>query len=88
MFAMEGIGAVMPVENEMENPKYFLGCPGVLNFVMTTVILLYATMGFFGYARYGDSVNGNIVINLPQELMYVAFFFLNIFIFKSKFFFF
>ncbi|EDV98491.1 proton-coupled amino acid transporter-like protein pathetic isoform X2 [Drosophila grimshawi] len=66
IFAMEGIGAVMPVENSMKKPQQFLGCPGVLNTAMITVVLLYAIIGFFGYVRYGDEVRGSITLNLPQ----------------------
>lgn len=29
---------VMPVENSMQKPQQFLGCPGVLNTAMTTVM--------------------------------------------------
>lgn len=66
IFAMEGIGAVMPVENSMSRPQDFLGCPGVLNTAMGTVIVLYAVIGFFGYVRFGDEVQGSITLNLPE----------------------
>lgn len=69
IFAMEGIGAVMPVENEMRSPQHFLGCPGVLNTAMIVVISLYASLGFFGYVRYGDEVKGSVTLNLDQDLM-------------------
>lgn len=67
IFAMEGIGAVMPVENEMQKPQHFLGCPGVLNTAMITVVLLYTVIGFFGYVRFGDVVQGSVTLNLPLE---------------------
>lgn len=61
---MEGIGVVLPVENTMAKPQHFLGCPGVLNITMTVVVLLYMTMGFLGYIRYGDAAYGSITLNL------------------------
>ncbi|CAH2062920.1 unnamed protein product, partial [Iphiclides podalirius] len=67
IFAMEGIGVVLPVENTMEKPQHFLGCPGVLNITMSIVILLYMTMGFLGYIRYGDEAAGSITLNLPTK---------------------
>lgn len=63
---MEGIGTVLPVENSMKNPQHFLGCPGVLNTAMGTVIVLYGILGFFGYVRFGESVEGSITLNLPE----------------------
>lgn len=67
IFAMEGIGVVMPVENQMEKPQHFLGCPGVLNTAMIVVVVLYATIGFFGYCRFGDAVvAGSITLVLPE----------------------
>lgn len=71
IFAMEGIGAVMPVENEMKKPQHFLGCPGVLNTAMVTVVVLYTVIGFFGYVRFGDTVQGSVTLNLPPDEMYV-----------------
>lgn len=67
LFAMEGIGVVMPVENEMKKPQHFLGCPGVLNIAMTAIALLYAFIGFCGYLKFGDEVRGSLTLNLPQD---------------------
>ncbi|XP_061706779.1 proton-coupled amino acid transporter-like protein pathetic [Cydia pomonella] len=67
LFAMEGIGVVMPVENEMVKPTQFLGCPGVLNIAMVTVSILYGCVGFAGYVQYGDDVRGSLTLNLPQD---------------------
>ncbi|KAJ8727096.1 hypothetical protein PYW08_015493 [Mythimna loreyi] len=67
IFAMEGIGVVLPVENTMAQPKHFLGCPGVLNITMAVVVLLYMFMGFLGYVRYGDDAKGSITLNLDTD---------------------
>nr|CAD7575120.1 unnamed protein product [Timema californicum] len=67
IFAMEGIGVVMPLENSMKNPGHFLGCPGVLNIAMLIVVGLYAIIGLFGYLKYGDSVDASVTLNLPLE---------------------
>lgn len=64
---MEGIGVVMPVENQMKKPQQFLGFPGVLSVAMVTVVVLYGLIGFLGYIRYGDSVKGSITLNFPIE---------------------
>lgn len=66
IFAMEGIGVVMPVENTMKKPQQFLGCPGVLNSAMIIVVSLYAVIGFLGYVRYGSDVLGSITLNLQK----------------------
>ncbi|XP_015438312.1 PREDICTED: proton-coupled amino acid transporter 4-like [Dufourea novaeangliae] len=65
IFAIEGIGVVMPVENTMRNPDHFLGCPGVLNITMSIVVSLYAILGVFGYMTYGEILSGSITLNLP-----------------------
>ncbi|OAD59693.1 Proton-coupled amino acid transporter 1 [Eufriesea mexicana] len=64
LFAIEGIGVVMPVENSMRNPHHFLGCPSVLNITMTIVVSLYTTLGVCGYLKYGAAVLGSITLNL------------------------
>ncbi|CAB3381937.1 Hypothetical predicted protein, partial [Cloeon dipterum] len=67
IFALEGIGVVMPLENNMKTPQHFIGCPGVLNIGMTVVVALYSAVGFFGYLKYGELTQGSITLNLPTE---------------------
>lgn len=73
LFAMEGVGVVMPIENEMVKPQQFLGCPGVLNIAMSAVVILYGFVGFMGYLKYGDDVRGSLTLNLPQDEVWVLF---------------
>nr|CAD7196254.1 unnamed protein product [Timema douglasi] len=65
IFAMEGIGVVMPLENSMKNPSHFLGCPGVLNTSMTIVTFMYTLVGLAGYLKYGNDTAASITLNLP-----------------------
>lgn len=61
---------VLPIENSMRYPQHFLtGRPcGVLNAAMTLVVFLYSVSGFFGYLRFGDTTEGSITLNLPNDL--------------------
>lgn len=68
IFAMEGIGVIMPLENSMRTPQHFLGCPGILNIAMTVVMSLYVFMGFFGYLRY-PGIDDTITSSIPIEDM-------------------
>ncbi|VVC34124.1 Hypothetical protein CINCED_3A014349 [Cinara cedri] len=68
VYAFEGIGMVLPLENNMKNPEAFNGMTGVLNTGMVIVTCLYTSIGFFGYLRYGDAVKlGSITLNLPSQ---------------------
>lgn len=67
IFALEGIGVVMSLENNMKTPSHFIGCPGVLNFGMGFVVSLYAIVGFLGYLKFGDDTEGSITLNLPLD---------------------
>ncbi|CAG9823068.1 unnamed protein product [Phaedon cochleariae] len=66
IFAMEGIGTIMPVENSMVMDK-FVGCPGVLNMGMSVIVTVFAAMGSFGYVAFGDKTEATITQNLPSE---------------------
>ena len=66
IFALEGIGVVMSLENNMKTPTHFIGCPGILNTGMSVVVFLYASVGFFGYLKYGPDTKGSISLNLEN----------------------
>ncbi|XP_023028337.1 proton-coupled amino acid transporter-like protein pathetic [Leptinotarsa decemlineata] len=67
IFALEAIGVIMPLENNMKTPQHFTGLCGVLNQGMGGVTLAYIIVGFFGYLKYGPEVQGAITLNLPIE---------------------
>ncbi|XP_048505508.1 proton-coupled amino acid transporter-like protein CG1139 isoform X2 [Athalia rosae] len=69
LFALEAIGVIMPLQNEMRTPKSFGRSFGVLNIGMGTVIILYLAVGFTGYIRYGNALLGSITLNLPDEIL-------------------
>ncbi|XP_034255798.1 proton-coupled amino acid transporter-like protein CG1139 isoform X2 [Thrips palmi] len=65
LFALEAVGVVIALENNMKTPRSFPGPTGVLNRAMVVIVALYTIMGFFGYVRYGDKAMGSITLNLP-----------------------
>lgn len=68
IYAFEGIGVVLPLENNMKNPKDFGGWNGVLNTGMVVVACLYTAVGFFGYLKYGESARmGSVTLLLPSN---------------------
>ncbi|XP_006609786.1 proton-coupled amino acid transporter-like protein CG1139 [Apis dorsata] len=68
LFALEAIGVIMPLENEMKKPKVFMKTFGVLNIGMGVIVALYTGMGFFGYIRYGGAIEGSITFSLGEPL--------------------
>ncbi|XP_045784934.1 proton-coupled amino acid transporter-like protein CG1139 isoform X1 [Maniola jurtina] len=72
LFALEAIGVILPLENEMKNPKSFVGTFGVLNRGMVSIIILYVGMGLFGYLQYGEAAAGSITLNLPSQTEILA----------------
>lgn len=67
IFAVNGIGIVMPLENSMRNPQKFLGFPSILLIAMVTITLMYLVMGLFGYVRYNEKILGSITLNIPTS---------------------
>lgn len=69
LFAIEAVGVVVALENNMKTPKSFGARFGVLNVGMTVITLLYAVFGFLGYWRYGAESKDSVTLNLPSEDM-------------------
>uniref|UniRef100_A0A0K0CUA9 Aa_trans domain-containing protein n=1 Tax=Angiostrongylus cantonensis TaxID=6313 RepID=A0A0K0CUA9_ANGCA len=79
MFAFEGVAVVLPIESQMDEPLHFITNNGVLNTSCLLVLIVYMTVGFFGYLRFGNDVKDTLTLNLPQtnfyqtiKLMFVA----------------
>ncbi|XP_062565546.1 proton-coupled amino acid transporter-like protein CG1139 isoform X2 [Armigeres subalbatus] len=67
VYAIEGIGIVLPVENKMKQPQHFLQTFGVANFAIGFITVMYNIVGFFGYATYGEDTKGSVTLNLPTD---------------------
>ncbi|XP_015122379.1 proton-coupled amino acid transporter-like protein pathetic isoform X2 [Diachasma alloeum] len=77
VFAMEAIGVVMPLENQMKTPQNFVGVCGVLSKGMSGVTLIYILLGFLGYLKFPNSTNGIItqdldVTKIPAQIVKIA----------------
>nr|CDJ95029.1 Amino acid transporter domain containing protein [Haemonchus contortus] len=70
MFAFEGVAVVLPIENQMDEPLHFITHNGVLNTSCLLVLILYMTVGFFGYLRFGNDIMDTLTLNLPQTNFY------------------
>ncbi|KAE9555009.1 hypothetical protein FO519_001755 [Halicephalobus sp. NKZ332] len=70
MFAFEGVSVVMPLENRMEKPQFFISWNGVLNSSCLVVLAVFAVIGFYGYLSVGDIVKDTVTLNLPNEPFY------------------
>ncbi|XP_058829118.1 neutral amino acid uniporter 4-like [Topomyia yanbarensis] len=67
IFAFEGIALVLPLQNAMKKPANFGRPLGVLNVGMCAVTLIFASLGFVGYLKWGENVKSSLTLNLPED---------------------
>ena len=65
IFAFEGIGLIIPIQESMVYPNHF---PKVLCQVIATISLIFVSMGVLGYTTFGSDIKTVIILNLPQKL--------------------
>lgn len=68
IFAFEGIGLIIPVQDSMRHPEKF---PMVLAMVIITITVLMVTIATIGYLAYGEDIQTVILLNLPQSNFFV-----------------
>ncbi|KAH8365862.1 hypothetical protein KR093_006694, partial [Drosophila rubida] len=66
LFALEAVGVILAIEENMATPRAYVAPCGIMNWGMTIVLSLYVFLGFFGYWKYGDEALGSITLNIPQ----------------------
>lgn len=64
IFAFEGIGLIIPVQQSMKHPEKF---PLVLGAVIFVCVILFVGVGSLGYLTYGEDVRTVVIMNLPQD---------------------
>ncbi|RCK64001.1 Vacuolar amino acid transporter 4 [Candida viswanathii] len=68
IFAFEGIGLIIPIQESMIHPNNF---PRVLGKVVFTIGVIMIVVGSLGYLTFGENVRTVILLNLPQDSVMV-----------------
>ncbi|XP_045533275.1 proton-coupled amino acid transporter-like protein pathetic isoform X3 [Pieris brassicae] len=65
VFSLEAIAVILPIENNMKNPKQY---PAVIACGMFTVLLFLLPIGFFGYWGFGENCVTPVTLNFPNDV--------------------
>ncbi|KAL7072934.1 hypothetical protein ACQ4LE_007785 [Meloidogyne hapla] len=65
LYCFEGQALVLPMENKMRHPSEMLGPFGVLSTGMALTAIFDSAVGFLGYSKFGDEIQGSVTLNLP-----------------------
>lgn len=68
IFAFEGIGLIIPIQESMIYPNDF---PKVLFMVIMTISSIFVFIGSLGYLTFGKNIQTVILLNLPQKSPFV-----------------
>lgn len=72
MMALRCTGFMLPLKNSMKNPKRFSDTCGSLNVAGFSIVIIYYSFSLASYINYEDTVQENILSNLPSK-NYVSF---------------
>uniref|UniRef100_A0A914GZM5 Amino acid transporter transmembrane domain-containing protein n=1 Tax=Globodera rostochiensis TaxID=31243 RepID=A0A914GZM5_GLORO len=70
LYCFEGQAMVLPMENKMRFPAEMVSPFGVLSTGMALTAIFDAAVGFLGYAKFGEHIQGSVTLNLaPTPLL-------------------
>ncbi|KAI5700517.1 hypothetical protein M8J76_004582 [Diaphorina citri] len=67
MYAVQTIGVIVALENNMKTPADYRKPLGVFNVGMVVITAAYLFTGFWGYIKWGDATQATITWNLPTS---------------------
>ncbi|KAF7635175.1 hypothetical protein Mgra_00005461 [Meloidogyne graminicola] len=65
LYCFEGQAMVLPMENKMKHPSEMLGPFGVISTGMALTAIFDSAVGFLGYLKFGNEIQGSVTLNLP-----------------------
>ncbi len=66
LFTVSATGIIIPLKNEMKNPKKFDSWGGVLCTSYVPVCILFTSFSLISYLKYGSSLRDSVIENLPK----------------------
>lgn len=67
LFNLNITGFIIPLKNDMRNPRKFNSSFGVLNISYTFIAFIYITFSFICCIKYGTNLHEDIIENLPTN---------------------